>query len=67
MVDIKNIPALLKTSCRFCVELSPPCFSVQIWNTFGLSHPSRRAEWEKMNRVGSSKDNSRSLFFRMRS
>ena len=54
------------TSCRFCVVLSL-CFIVQIWNTFGLSQPSRRAEWEKINRVGSSKDSSRSLFFRIRS
>ena len=54
------------TSCRFAVLLSE-CFKVQIWNTFGLSQPSRRAEWEKMNRVGSSKDSSRSLFLRIRS
>ena len=27
------------------------CFNVQIWNTLGLSQPSRRAEWLKMNLV----------------
>jgi len=40
---------------------------VQIWNTFGLSHPSRSAECEKMNATGSSNDNSRSLSFMIRS
>lgn len=35
--------------------------SVQIWNTLGLSQPSRKAEWLKMKRKGSSSDKSRSL------
>lgn len=38
-------------------------FSVQIWNTFGLSQPSRKAEWGKINRNGLSNDNKRSLSF----
>ena len=33
----------------------------------GLSHPSRRAEWENIKRVGSSKERSCSFFLRMRS
>ena len=41
--------------------------SVQIWKTFGLSHPSRSAEWLKINRRGSSSERSFSLSRMMRS
>ena len=41
--------------------------SMPITKTFGLSQPSRRAEWEKMNRTGSANESSRSLFLRIRS
>jgi hypothetical protein len=34
---------------------------VQIWNTLGLSQPSRSAECEKMNATGSSNDSNFSL------
>ena len=56
----------LPTSCRFPVVLSL-CFNVQIWNTFGLSHPSLSAECENINLVGSAKLRSLSLFLRIRS
>ena len=35
------------------------CLSVQMTKTFGLSQPSRNAEWEKMKRTGSSNESSR--------
>ena len=54
------------TSWRRLMVLSL-CLSVQITNTFGLSQPSRSAEWEKMKRTGSSNDSSRSLSFKIRS
>ena len=48
------------TSWRFCTVLSLR-FKVQIWKMLGLSQPSRKAECEKIKRVGSSKDSKRSL------
>ena len=54
------------TSCRFC-EMLLDWRSEQIWNTFGLSHPSRKAEWEKMKRTDSSKLSNLSLFFKIKS
>ena len=53
-------------SCRRETVLSL-FLSMPMTKTFGLSQPSRSAEWEKMNRTGSSKDSSRSLSLRMRS
>ena len=40
---------------------------VQIWNTFGLSQPSRSAEWEKINRSWLVKGQQPFLVFRIRS
>ena len=41
--------------------------SMPIVKTLGLSQPSRSAEWEKMNRTGSSNESRRSLSFSIRS
>ena len=49
-------------SWRF-LRVESVSFSVQIWNTFGLSQPSRNAECENMNFSLQSKDNSHSLSF----
>ena len=54
------------TSCLFCVVEFPPCFRVQIWNTFGLSQPSRNAECENIKRTGLLKESKRSLSFKIK-
>jgi len=50
----------LPISCLFFIS-EVVSFRVHIWKTFGLSHPSFKAEWEKINESGSSKLSSFSL------
>ena len=71
--------ASMRSPCPFTQRRSPRptswrlrtsaelCFRVQIWKTFGLSHPSRRAECEKIKRIGSFRSSRRSLFFIIKS
>ena len=51
-----------RISWRFFMALLVS-FSVQIWNTLGLSQPSRSAEWLKMNCKGTSALSRRSFVF----
>lgn len=57
---IRYIQQANPISWRFLISLAVS-FSVQIWNTFGLSQPSRKAEWEKINRNGLSSESKLSL------
>lgn len=42
-------------------------FRAHNWKILGLSHPSLKAEWEKINLVGSLKVSNFSLFFKIKS